>query len=258
MSHDDPHAEAPLRTLLRRNGRAMLAAAGLTLLVQVGLFGAVAGLGADRATGGRALEQPTAVAMVLLGSLVWLVVAAPAFAAGGRSTLDGLVRAGTVIDSTAVVLGLTAWAAEAVTAWSAVRLYLLFAAIALAASGVARQGRRASSRHVLAAVAIVAAVAVAAGPFWANGLILAAEGPWRTRAVRLVTAANGVCATAACLPAGGGFVWNERPVLYEHTVLGRDVPAAPAPWYVTAGAAGVVGAGLFAIAGARSRRLQRA
>ena len=76
---------------------------------------------------------------------------------------------------------------------------------------------------VAAAAVIGVLLALAAGPFWANGMILAADPPWRGRLASWSAAASGVYATVGCME-NVGFVWTQCPILYQHTVLSRDVP----------------------------------
>ncbi len=238
--------------LLRRSAAALLTGAGLTLVVHMALLaGAWGRLGGAAGTVG-----------VLAGSLLWVVVAAPAFAAGAATLLEGLLRGAAVIDAGIVLPIVLAAAGEHLTAGGAVAAYLLSCTLALAACGLAWQSRRRSRRRVLAAVAGVVVVAVAAAPFWANAALLAAELDARPPLAAALTVANPVYATSGCL-AGGGFVWHERPMLYERTILGRDggVPVTVARWYLTALVYAAAAAALIlraALAGRRGGASDRA
>ena len=240
----DTAPRAGLFGLLRRNGWALLLAAGLTILVHMAIYAAAS-----------AMASPASAVATLLGSLLWIVVAAPMFAAGGRSLLEGLLRGAAVIDAGIVVLVVLAAGNDSVGPLGAVKVYLVWCAVALAGCAAAQQARRVRTRHVLAAVAVAAVVLISAGPFWANGMIHAAQGPWRDRSVLAVTASNPVYATVACL-GDTRFVWHEMPLLYEFTVLDRDVPIKLCPWYPTAG--GYAAVALLLMLRARLARRRRA
>jgi len=228
---------------LRANAGLMLAAAAATVGVQVGAYAA-----------GRAWLAPSAgVAMGLLAGLLWVILVAPILAAGGPTMLDGLFRAGAVLDASAVLLVVLVLAGRALSPLGAVKVYLIWCSIGLAESALALAARRAENRRLLAVGGILLVLAVAAGPFWSNGVLLAAPAAWRERIALGVVASNPVFATCRAMPAGGGFVWNECPLLYEATVLGRDVPMPRAPWYATAGFY-AVGAGAMGAVGLTRRR----
>lgn len=221
----------------------MLTAAAATIAVQVGTYAAA----------GAAMTPAGAAVTALLVGLLWVIIATPVFAAGAGSALDGLFRAGPVLDASAVLLIVLA-AAGRLTPLGAVKIYLIWCSLGLAGCAAVLAARRAENRQIVAAAVILVAMAIAASPFWANGIILAAGGAWRDRAGYALTALNPVFATSACLPGQQGFVWNESPILYECTVLARDVPMPMPAWYVTAAAYGIVAAGLAAVTVARRRR----
>ncbi len=215
-------SDRPAGGLLRRNLAAIVVAVGLTIAVQMAVF----------AVARSAMAEPAASIMTLLGSLLWVVTAAPIFSASGRSLLEGLLRGGCVADASCVVL-IAVGAGDALTAGGVVKAYLVWAAMALAAAALAQQAGSARGRHVLAACAVVAVLVLAASPFWANGAILAADPPWQARLAASATALSGAWATIDCL-ANVGFVWNEAPVLYACTVLQRDMHFDPPGWHATA------------------------
>ncbi len=231
-------------SVLRRNGLAMLVAAGATVAVQLGTYFAASG----------AMDSHGATVVTLLVSLLWIVIASPVFAAGGRSAFDSLLRGGAVVDASVAVLIVLVAAGDALRPVGAIKIYLIFCSLTLAGCSLVLLGRDAPGRHVLAAFAVLLMLAVAAGPFWANGIIMSASAPWRERVVFVVRAANPVFATTECLTGRPMFVWNERPILYEYTVLGRDVPVRAAAWYVTVGVYGIFAFAVGAIAAVRRRR----
>ena len=230
--------------LLGRNIRAVLAAAAITLAVQLGTFYAAR----------ESMPAGTADVLTALLSALWVIIAAPVFAAGGGGLGDGLIRGGAVADAGAVVLIVLAAAGDAFGFRGALGLYLIWMSIALAESALVCLARRPASRHVVAAVAAGGVLAISAAPFWTNSAVLAARGPWRLWACRVIVAANPVFATSQCLSGEVEFVWNERPILYGHSVLGRDVPRPAVAWYVTASGYALVAAGLAGVGVIRRRR----
>ena len=229
--------------LLRRNLWAMLAAAAATVVVQLGVYAIARG----------AMTPAVSTRVSVLFGLFWVVLAVPIFAAGGARALDGLFRGGPVLDASAVLLIVLA-AAGQITALEAVKIYLLWCGLGLAQIAMVSTAKQARGQQIVAAVAILIVLALAASPFWANGMILAGSQPWRERFSYALMAMNPVFATIRCLPGGVGFVWNEGPILYECTSLSRDVPVPEAPWYVTAAAYGVIAAALAGVTALRRRR----
>ncbi len=225
----------------------MLIAAGATAAVQLGTYFAASG----------AMNSPDATVVTLLVSLLWIVITAPVFAAGGRSALDGLLRGGTVVDASVVILIVLAAGGSSVGTAGAIKIYLIWVSLALAGCSLVLQGRNVATRHIMAAFVVLLMLAVAAGPFWANGIIMSASSPWRERVGFVVRAANPVFAVTECLAGAPRFVWNERSILYEHTVLERDVPVRAAAWYVTAGAYGIFAFTAGSIAAVLRRRRRR-
>ena len=240
----DASARHPGRGLLGRNIRAVLTAAAITLAVQLGTFYAARAF----------MPVGTADVLTALLSALWVIIAAPVFAAGGRGLGDGLIRGAAVADSGAVVLIVLAAAGDAFGFRGVLGLYLIWMSIALAESALVCLARRPASRHVVAAAAAAGVLAISAAPFWANSAVLAARGPWRLWACRAIVAANPVFATSQCLSGDVEFIWNERPILYEHGVLGRDVPRPVIGWHVTAIAYALAAAGLAGVAVIRRPR----
>jgi len=231
------------RTEWRGHVAGVVVAAAATIAVDLGGYAAARSLGAD-----------VVVGTILVG-LAWLTLAAPVFAAGGPTPLDGVLRAGAVADAGVVVLAVLV-AVDHLSVAGAVGVYLLWAAVALAECGVVWTAHSRGSRHVVAAVAAFAVLAVSAGPFWANRLIDAADPDARRTRARVVVAVNPVYAVADAIAPEVNFVWHEsrNRILYEYSALGRDVVMPFAGWYVTAGVYAVVAAGAGAVAVIRRRR----
>jgi hypothetical protein len=203
------------------------------------------------------LSAALGAGLTLAVSLLWVVLAAPIFAAGGRTPLDGLLRGGAVADASLVVLLVLAAGSPALSLVGALNIYLLWSAVALTECAAVVLARRSWSRRMLSLAAGMAAVLVAGGPFVGNGLLLGLRGGWRQWSAWAVVALNPLLAAFSCLPGGFACVWQERPILYEHTVLGRDVPMPTVGWYVTAVAYALLAAVFGAVAAGRRRRLSR-
>jgi hypothetical protein len=200
--------------VLRRNGAAMAAGAALTVAVQAGGLW----LGAGR--------EPT---LSVLVATVWVMLAAPVFAASGTKTIDSLLRAAAVIDAGIVYL-LIVWQRVApATFGDIVRIYLLWAAIGLCLGLLATIPRRAANRYAAAVAGVVAAMIVAAGPFWASGWLATAQGEAQRALAWWVMAADPLVMA--------GRVWEysafTRPLLYDYSALARDVPPQGPAWYAT-------------------------
>lgn len=211
--------------VIRRNLLAWLAGGALTVAVEIGvLLAAMAAMPSD-----------AAAVVALVAGLVWTMIAAPVFAAGADRPLDAFLRGAGVADAGAVVLIAVTFATDALSLGGAVGAYLLWMAVALACSGLCAIPPRRETRHIVAAAVVVVMLVVSAGPFWANGLLMAApQGRPRRAVATVVVAANPVFALSQTFRPQVGFVWNERPILYEYTVLGRDIPRPTPGWPVTA------------------------
>jgi hypothetical protein len=206
----------------------------------------------------RSLPAPRGAAMTLLVGLLWVLVATPVFAAGGNGPLESLLRGALVPDASLVVLLALAAASPALTLTGALKAYLLWSALAVAQCLLVALSADSARRYVLAVVVSAAAVAVAAGPFWTNALVLAGQASGQRWVTDAVVAVNPAYATLGCLDRGFELVWNERPILYEHSVLGRDAPLTVVSWHVTVLLYAALAA-LAALAGAAAwRRRKRA
>ncbi len=228
------------RGFIGRNLPAALVAAASTAAIGVGVW-----------FGCRSAMSPSASAVVvMLICLLWIILASPVFAAGSERVIDGLTRGLAVADGgAAVLIVLMVWG-KGLSLPGAAAIYAVWLAVAGAASALVVLGRTAPGRRMLAAVAILLLLAICAGPFWTNAGLGALSEPWRGRATTAVVAANPVFATLACLDDSVGFVWNERPILYEYSVLGRDIPRGPGNWLaivVIYGAVGAIGTAMALI-----------
>ena len=208
---------------MRRNAAAITVAVCLTVAVEMGVWLAARG----------ALTGPSVAAMTVFAVGLWTLIAGAVFGASGRDWPGGVLRAGSVIDAGAVVLVVLAASDPAVGWLDAVKIYLVLAGVGMTVAGVARWGGSPRSRQVMGAVGVLAMVAICAGPLWTGGAIMAAGGDWPPRLAWTVVALNPVFAISGTV-GEAGFTWQERPVMYEFGVLGRDVPMPSVSWHVTA------------------------
>lgn len=244
MTHDANHNPPPppvRESLVRREALPVLACAAVTVAAQLGLL-----------VWARSLLPPLeADRLGLLLGLLALVVLAPALAASGRDAWGVFARAAAAIDASLVLLAVVAARGEALDAGGVLKLYLLWAAVGLAQTALVGLSRGPRGRAALAVAAVALVLGLAATPFWANQLVMQSRGAARRAVTSAVVTANPVLATAAALPGQAQFYWPERGILYEYTVLGRDVPARAAAWGRTAlayAAAAAILAGLAVLA----------
>lgn len=241
-----------LRELLRRDGWPSLAAALATMAVELGVFLGALACGAD--------GRQSAIASLAAG-VVWVSLAAPALAAGSNSGLGALLRGGIVADASAVLLIVLWLATPQVSFLAAVKIYCIYAALALAGSAAVRCARAPAPRFALAAVASIVFITALASPFWAGGALVAAHasGSAITNSVFFVSAAASPSWPASALLATGEidsvivastvvcanpfyciwsvladqmpYAWHQAPVIYRITYLGNYAAVPAAPWY---------------------------
>jgi len=220
-----PSAEQPgaLRELLHRNAKAALLAVVSTIVVEGETY-------VVYRTFSSAVGE---VIPTLLIWLLWVIIAAPIFSASGERLVDGLVRGGIIIDTTGVFLIILAIVRQEITIPGAIEIYLILCSIGLVEILLTWFSSDVRKRFILSAAVILVMVMISAGPFWTNGIIQSFHPNQRDKVATIVRAVNPVFAVTDCLTERLDFVWNERPVLYEFTILGRDVSSRPVPWYMT-------------------------
>ena len=220
-----PSAEqsGTLRDLWHRNAKVALLAVVSTIVVEGGAYMVYR-------TFSSAVGE---VIPTLLIWLLWVIIAAPIFSASGEKLVDGLVRGGIIIDTTGVFLILLAIIRQEMTILGAIEIYLIFCSVGLVEILLARFSSDVRRRFTISAAVMLAMAIISASPFWTNGIIQSFHPNQRDKVATIIRAANPVFATADCSTDGVDFVWNERPILYEYTILGRDIPSRPVPWYMT-------------------------
>jgi len=216
---------APATRLWRQDGLATLLAAAATIALGCGAFIA-----------GRCISMPAdrAALMSLFTLTVWVAVAAAPLAAGASTRLGAVCRGGAIADAGIVVLIVLALAGGAQVSWgAAVKIYLLWAALAVTLCLIVSAS---GSRRIAAVVATAAAVAAISSRFWAAGLLdaLAPNADALYRTTRLLGALDVAGGVADAASSAKPFVWNEQPVMYQLTRQGQDYPAAAVGWWVPA------------------------
>ena len=228
-------AYGSLQALLAADGWPALAAAAVTLAMELGVF-----LGALAA----GVTQRQAVIASLAAGVVWVALAAPAMAAASNSGLGGLLRGGASADASAALLIVLWLATPHVSLPAALKIYCIYAAVALAGVAATRCARAPATRFALAAAASIVLIAALASPFWIGGAIAAARlsGP----AVAAAVYANPFYCIWSVLADQMPHAWHQAPVLYRITYLGTHAPVPAAPWYaaviIYTAIAGVLGA----------------
>ncbi|MCD6378631.1 MAG: hypothetical protein J7L99_07270 [Planctomycetes bacterium] len=212
-----------LRELSHRNAKAALLAAVSTIVVEGGAY-------IIYRTFSSAVGE---VIPTLLIWLLWVIIATPIFSASGERFIDGLVRGGIIIDTTGVFLIILAIIRQEMTILGAIEIYLIFCSVGLVEILLTWFSSDVRRRFTISAAVILAMVIISASPFWTNGIIQSFHPNQRDKVATIIRAANPVFATVDCPTDGVDFVWNERPILYEYTILGRDIPSRPVPWYMT-------------------------
>ena len=211
----------------------------VTVAVEAGAYLAVRAAGAS---GSRAALATLAVATV------WVALAAPVFAAGGRQVFEKLLRGGAVIDVTGLVLMGLWLVCPSFGFASAVKVYAVLASMGLAGLAVVCCVRSGHRRLIAATVVVVVTMAALTTPLWGNGLLIGLDGPARQTAATGLVAVNPAFSIAAATARDLHWVWNEAPRMYQLTILGQVIPVPSVSWYVTpliwlgiAGLAGAVG-----------------
>lgn len=231
------------RDVLARDGPAVLVAAAITLAVELGVFFLARAAGTDRRN---------AVLATLATVVLWVALAAPAFACSGRTTFSALLRGGIVADASAVALLVLWLATPYVTFLAAVEIYCILAAVALATAAAVLTVRPGTGRTVAAVVAASILVLALASPFWIGGLLQETHGEAKQAVVTWAVAANPFYSILSAVVDETAFVWHLAPVMYRITRIGDYAAPPPIPWY-----SAVVVYGILALMLAATHLLRR-
>ncbi len=206
----------------RRDGRAVLLAGAVTVCLELGVyFGArIAGVGQAGATLGA-----------LATGVLWMALAAGPLAASGADLLGSLLRAGTIIDSSALSLMILWWVSPLVSILACLQIYCVLAAMAVFAVMLVRAARRPAGRFAMGLIAGLILAASVSTPFWIGGLLAAGNHQTAQRLVDLAVSVNPFYSICASLSERAGFVWHQAPLLYRITRIGDYASPVPPNWY---------------------------
>ena len=195
-----------------------------TVAIEATAYLAIRGAGAS----------PRSAALATLAvAAVWIALAAPVFAAGGRKAFDMLLRGGAVADATGLTL-LGLWlVCPAFGLGSAVKIYAVLVSMALGGIAVVCCSRSPRGKLIAAAAVSIATLLAMTTPFWGNGALIALDGSARQGVATGLVAVNPAFSMASATARDLHWVWNEAPLMYRLTVLGQVMPVPAVGWYVT-------------------------
>ena len=209
------------RRLLADDGWAVLAATAATVTLELAV------LFLARACTG---ELYAVLAALAVGA-VWIALACPVLAAGGKTWLSAMLRGGIVADASAVMLVVVWLSSPHVAFAAAVKIYCIYAASALLGIAAVSCARTTAARYAAAVAAAVAIMLALTTPFWVGG-ILKAAGP---EAARTIAAAavrvNPFYSVTAAVFETANFAWNEAPIMYTRIQQIHDYATAAPRWY---------------------------
>ncbi len=224
-SNNAPQAVCfPKQTWTRRDGIAMLSAAGVTMVVELGAFVLARRLG---------LADPGAVVVFLAVACAWLALAPAALAAGGKSGLSVLLRGGVVADATGAALLVLWLTTPCVRFWPAVQLYCLAWSIALVAISAVWIARKPVGRLLAAVVVAMLFSLSLTSLIWLGAWIGRSPGPHDTAIATWAAGINPFCAMTSVVAQDVHFVWTEWGKMYLWSPVGEYAMPAPTPWYET-------------------------
>ena len=179
----------------------------------------------------RGVAARTAVPPSLIIAGVWVALASAIFSAGPRSTMSGLLRGGSVADATAVLLVVLWLCTPEVTFLSAVKLYCIYASVALCSIAAARCASSLRFRYLWAAAGSAFLAALQGGLFWLPGLLQFLPADCRPAIAGMGLRANPLYGAFSAIADKSGFVWHYAEVMYRITPLGEDIAVPPVQWY---------------------------
>ncbi len=203
------------------DGGAVCIAALLTVIVELGAWGALRlmGLSADRA-----------VLATLAMMVVWVPIAAAAWATGGTDLGRCCLRGGEMADASAIAL-IVFWLTGAISFVAAAKVYCILMAVALFACAIVSVSRRVNRRVVLAGVVSLVVLVTLASPVWLSG----SASTMSQESIRPLTVwavrANAYFATTEAIADRINFVWIDSGLMYRMTPLGDRLALPRTDWY---------------------------
>ena len=225
MPSDTDSSSGPDRlipALLKRDGWPVAGIVVVTVAVQLGIFILPQACG-------ESARRVIPASLIIAG--VWVALASAIFAAGPRSTISGIFRGGSVADATAVLLVVLWLSAPEVTFLSAVKLYCIYASVALCAIAAARCASSLRFRYLGAVAGAVFLSALQGGLFWLPGLLQLVPADHKVAVAGMGLRANPLYGVFSAIADKSGFVWHYAEVMYRITPLGEDIAVPPVQWY---------------------------
>ncbi|MCP4376115.1 MAG: hypothetical protein GY794_08090 [bacterium] len=214
--------DRPVISLLKRDGWPVVGIVTATVAVQLGVFLLPQAYGVSP-------EMALPASLIITG--VWVALASAIFSAGPRSVMSGILRGGCVADATAVLLVVLWLSAPQVTFISAVKLYCIYASVALCAIAAARCASSLRYRYLSAVVAATLLTLVQGGLFWLQGLLRLVPQGQKLSVAGMGLRANPLYGVFSAISEESGFVWHYADVMYRITPLGEDIAVPPIHWY---------------------------
>lgn len=218
----EPERLKPSR--LRRDGLAILPAAGVTIALELGSYFLARSLG-------RSAEEATVVFLATV--CLWLAMAPAALGSTGRGILSPLLRGGITADATGLCVLLLWLVAPCVGFFAAVKIYCLAWSMALAGIAAVWIARNPLGRLIAVVVAVVLFALALTSLLWLGAGIGDSPDPWDTTLATWATAVNPFCAMTAVVAEQVHFVWHERGRMYSWSPVGEYAMPAPTEWYET-------------------------
>lgn len=209
---------------VRRDGIAMLVAATVTILLELGAFFLA-----------RRLGRPANEAMVVFLAVasLWLALAPAALAAAGRGVMSPLLRGGIVADATGVCVLVLWLATPHVRFWGAVQLYCLAWSMALVGITAVWIARKPVGRCIAAVLAAMLFALALTSLLWLGAWIGRSSGPLDASVATWAVGINPFCAMTNVVARDVHFIWTEWGNMYAWTPVGEYAMPAPISWYET-------------------------
>ena len=217
-----PSSPGLMSTLLKRDGWPVVGIVVATVAAQVSVFLIPQAYGVPA----RGLVPAS---LIIAG--VWVALASAIFSAGPRSTISAILRGGCVADATAVLLIVLWLSTPEVTFIAAVKLYCIYASVALCAIAIVRCAKALRFRYLLAVICGVLLTAVQGGLFWLPGLLQIVPADYKVAVAGLGLRANPLYGVFSAIANESGFVWHYAEVMYRITPLGEDIAVPPVQWH---------------------------
>ena len=199
----------------------LLAAAAVTVAVELGVFFAAIGGGVSR--GNAALA-------CLAVSIVWIILACPAVCTAFQKPLAALLCGVAVADASAVALVVLYFMCPQVSFPAAMKIYCIYAAVALACIAAVNCARTHAGKFVVATGIAAMLMFILAGPFWIGVL---ADVPRQIKPAFVTSAvyANPFYCIWSAIVENLPLAWHQMPVMYRFTYMGSHIAPPPVPWY---------------------------